>query len=78
MVEKVSRKNLVQNSRTKFYDNLNKLYVENATAPILPPPQVKKPAPIAPAVVKTASAARSFSSKKQQEPTSKSNEEPIV
>lgn len=58
MVEKVSRKNLVQNSRTKFYDNLNKLYIENSTAPVLEPAPVKKSAPIAPAVVKSASAAR--------------------
>ena len=32
---KVSRHKLVENSRAKFYANLNQVYVENKNAPVL-------------------------------------------
>ena len=43
-MEKVSRQTMVQNSRAKFYDNLNQVYKDNASAPKLEAPAtLKKP-----------------------------------
>lgn len=41
-MEKVSRQTMVQNSRAKFYDNLNQVYKDNATAPKLEAPAPSK------------------------------------
>ena len=43
---KISRHNLVQNTRDKFYANLNNVYKENKNAPVLEAaPSTKKPLP---------------------------------
>ena len=48
-VNKVSRHNLVQNSRDKFYANLVQVHKENKDAPVLEAaPTTKKPLPAKP------------------------------